>query len=56
MKEVYANCTVPDKIYKLIPQANHYYANQPELLREATDMATKFLSERGLIDFEVVGR
>jgi hypothetical protein len=54
MREVYANCASPDKVYKLIPGANHYYANQPELLREATDTATKFLSDRGLIDFEIL--
>lgn len=53
VKEVYANCSSPDKTYKLIPGANHYYANQPELLKEASDTAIKFMSDRGLIDSDV---
>jgi pimeloyl-ACP methyl ester carboxylesterase len=50
MREVYASCASADKQYVLIPEANHYYANQPELLAQATRTTLQFLSERGLTD------
>jgi pimeloyl-ACP methyl ester carboxylesterase len=50
MQEVYAACGSPDKQYRLLEGANHYYAGQPELLTRAGLLATEFLAERDLLD------
>lgn len=48
IRAVYASATSADKTMKLIPHANHYYAGQPELLKEANDTIVEWLSKRGL--------
>lgn len=37
-----------DKTFRLIEGATHYYAGQPELLAEATDLIFDWLAERGI--------
>jgi len=37
-----------DKTFRVIKGANHYYAGQPELLAEATDLIFGWLAERGI--------
>jgi hypothetical protein len=51
MREVFASCASLDKRYLLIEKANHYYANQPELLAQASNATLDFLRARSLIDF-----
>lgn len=38
----------PDKRFELIRGATHYYAGQPELLGQATDLVLDWLAERGM--------
>jgi dienelactone hydrolase len=42
--------TTKDKTMKVIEGATHYYAGQPELLREATSLIKNWLAERCLLD------
>ena len=40
----------PDKTFKVIKGATHYYAGQPELLKEATALIRYWLTQRKLLD------
>ena len=40
----------PDKTFHLMKGATHYYAGQPELLREVTGLTQAWLADRGLIE------
>lgn len=39
-----------DKAFHVIKGATHYYAGQPELLREATELTRNWLVQRGLLE------
>ncbi len=51
MHEVFAAVASRDKQYLTVEGANHYYANQPDLLAQASGGALQFLRERNLVDF-----
>ena len=40
----------PDKTFRVIKGATHYYAGQPELLKEATEMIRGWLIQRKLLE------
>jgi dienelactone hydrolase len=40
----------PDKTFKVIRGATHYYANQPELLKEATNLIREWLIQREMLE------
>jgi alpha-beta hydrolase superfamily lysophospholipase len=40
----------PDKTFKVIKGATHYYAGQPELLKEATELIRDWLTQRELLE------
>lgn len=50
MPEVFDACASADKTYTLVKGANHYYANQPELMDQTVEGARKWLVERHLLD------
>jgi len=45
-REVFAASVSPDKSYHVIVGATHYYAGQPELLAEATDLILDWIAAR----------
>lgn len=47
--EVFAAAGSPDKTFRRIIGATHYYAGQPELLAEANSLVHDWLAERGLV-------
>ena len=47
---IFEAATTKDKRFELIKGATHYYAGQPELLRQSNELLFDWLGERGLID------
>lgn len=50
MHEVFEACASPSKDYVTIKGANHYYAGQPELVEQASQVTLDFLRKHSLID------
>jgi alpha-beta hydrolase superfamily lysophospholipase len=40
----------PDKTFKVIKGATHYYAGQPQQLAEVTQLVRTWLADRNLLD------
>jgi alpha-beta hydrolase superfamily lysophospholipase len=49
-KMLFEAATTKDKRFEVIQGATHYYADQPELLQEATRLTRGWLQERGLLE------
>jgi hypothetical protein len=49
-ERIYRAARSSDKTLRQIKGATHYYAGQPELLRQAVDLCTSWMRERGLVD------
>lgn len=49
-KTLYEAAASPDKTFRIIKGATHYYAGQPELLKEATALIRGWLQQRGLLE------
>ncbi|WP_409019386.1 alpha/beta hydrolase family protein [Brevundimonas vesicularis] len=49
-KRIFDASTSPDKTFAAIEGATHYYASQPELLAQATDLTLGWLAQRRLYD------
>jgi len=49
-KMLFAAAASPDKTFRIIKGATHYYAGQPELLAEATALTCGWLRERKLLE------
>jgi alpha-beta hydrolase superfamily lysophospholipase len=49
-KMLYEAAASPDKTFRIIKGATHYYAGQPELLKEATALIRGWLQQRGLLE------
>jgi alpha-beta hydrolase superfamily lysophospholipase len=47
---IYEAARSKDKTYKALKGATHYYAGQPQLLKEAVDLCTDWLRSRKLLD------
>jgi dienelactone hydrolase len=47
-REIFDAATTSDKRFEAINGATHYYAGQPDLLRQATELTLNWLSERRL--------
>lgn len=51
VREVFEACASTSKEYFKVPNANHYYAGQPELLEMASSKTLEFLRNHNMIDF-----
>lgn len=49
-RRIFEAASSPDKTFRVMKGATHYYAGQPEHLREVTALTESWLAERGLID------
>jgi pimeloyl-ACP methyl ester carboxylesterase len=49
-KMLFAAAASPDKSFHVVKGANHYYAGQPELLAQATQLIQDWLVERKLLE------
>ncbi|WP_162567279.1 alpha/beta hydrolase [Variovorax sp. SRS16] len=48
-KMLFEAAASPDKTFRIIQGATHYYAGQPELLQEATELIRGWLQQRGML-------
>ncbi|WP_162592504.1 alpha/beta hydrolase [Variovorax sp. PBL-E5] len=48
-KMLFEAAASPDKTFRIIKGATHYYAGQPELLQEATELIRGWLQQRGML-------
>lgn len=49
-RRIFDAAASPDKTFRIMSGATHYYAGQPEQLREVTQLTHHWLAERGLIE------
>ena len=49
-KMLFEAAASPDKLFRVVKGATHYYAGQPELLQEATALIRGWLQERDLLE------